>query len=125
MTAASARAASLGVPTYHHRDFPLAQLLAAKADQGVTVSVVLPARNEEATIGAIVAAIGGGLVEYGAVDELIVIDSESTDRTAARADAAGARVVDASEVFAELGAAQGKGDAMWRGLAASKGDIVA
>jgi glucosyl-3-phosphoglycerate synthase len=95
----------------------------AKGD--TTVSVVLPARDEENTVGDIVAAIRRDLVEHTPlVDEVLVVDSNSTDATAQRAREAGARVVAQSEVLSHLPPLTGKGEALWKGLAASKGDIV-
>ncbi|WP_336671915.1 glucosyl-3-phosphoglycerate synthase [Tsukamurella sp. USMM236] len=97
------------------------ELVAAKA--GRTVSVVLPALNEEATVGAVVATIAplvGTLV-----DELIVLDSGSTDATAERARAAGATVISREEAIPGLPPVPGKGEALWRGVAASSGDLIA
>lgn len=79
-------------------DRPLDSLLAARARAGElsrgSVSVVLPALNEEATVGEIVATIRRELMEkVRLVDELVVIDSGSTDATAEVAREAGARVV--------------------------------
>ena len=90
------------------------------------VSVVIPARNEQATIGDIVAVIRRRLVEQvPLVDEIVVVNSRSTDATAELAAAAGARVVDQDELTRGLPRMEGKGDALWAGLAASTGDIVA
>ena len=90
------------------------------------VSVVIPARNEEATVGAIVTTIRRHLVEtVPLVDEILVVDSRSTDDTAAVARAAGARVAGQDEITAGLPRMDGKGDALWAGLAASTGDLVA
>ncbi|AUN39727.1 glucosyl-3-phosphoglycerate synthase [Tsukamurella tyrosinosolvens] len=97
------------------------ELVAAKA--GRTVSVVLPALNEEATVGAVVETIAplvGTLV-----DELIVLDSGSTDATAERARAAGATVISREEAIPGLPPVPGKGEALWRGVAASSGDLIA
>jgi len=92
---------------------------------GRTVSVVIPARNEERTVGAIVAAIRACLVEeVSLVDDLVVVDSRSQDATAAVAAAAGARVISQDEVTRGLPRLDGKGDALWAGLAASGGDVV-
>ena len=52
------------------------------------VSVVIPALNEEAAIGGVVGEVPRELVQ-----EIVVVDNGSTDRTAALASAAGARVV--------------------------------
>ena len=90
-----------------------------------TVSVCLPARNEEATVGTIVQVVRAELMDkLGLVDELIVMDDHSTDRTAAVAEAAGATVVACSDVLAHLGNQPGKGEALWKSLYASTGDIV-
>ncbi|MEU5430057.1 glucosyl-3-phosphoglycerate synthase [Streptomyces olivoreticuli] len=107
-------------------DRPLDQLLAAKRDTGTTVSVVLPALNEEATVGAIVATIRRDLMTDAVplVDELVVLDSGSTDRTAEVAAAAGARVVHRDSVLPRLPALPGKGEVLWRSLLATSGDVV-
>lgn len=97
-----------------------ADLVPAKA--GRTVSVVLPALDEEATIAAVIDTITpmvGGLV-----DELVVLDSGSTDATAVRARAAGARVVRREDVLPGVPPRPGKGEALWRSLAATSGDII-
>jgi glucosyl-3-phosphoglycerate synthase len=104
--------------------WPAARL--ARLKKGTTVSVVIPARNEEATVGAIVTEIRRALVDrVRLVDEIVVVDSRSTDRTAAVAGAAGARVVAQDDVTRGLPRMEGKGDALWAGLAASTGDLVA
>ena len=104
-------------------DWPVGDLLAAKG--ATRVSVVLPARDEAATVGTIVARIREVLVERaGVVDEVVVVDSRSVDDTAGIAAAAGARVVHQDRVLAHLAPLDGKGDALWKGLAASTGDVV-
>jgi glucosyl-3-phosphoglycerate synthase len=98
----------------------------ARAKKATTVSVVIPARNEESTVGAIVSTIREHLVErVRLVDEILVVDSRSTDATTDVAAAAGARVVSQDEVTRGLPRMDGKGDALWAGLAASNGDVVA
>ncbi|MGC4829328.1 glucosyl-3-phosphoglycerate synthase [Micromonospora arida] len=105
-------------------DWPARRLLRAKGE--TRVSVVLPARNEEATVGAIVSTIREHLMDRVAlVDELIVVDSRSTDRTAQVARAAGAEVVSQDAMTRGLPRLTGKGDALWAGLAAAEGDVVA
>ncbi len=102
----------------------LRQLVRAKG--GASVSVVIPARNEEATVGAIVATIRKHLMgRLALVDELIVVDSRSADGTAGIAAAAGATVVSQDEMTRGLPRLDGKGDALWSGLAAATGDIIA
>jgi glucosyl-3-phosphoglycerate synthase len=104
-------------------DWPLDALLAAKGD--ARISVVLPARDEEETVGAIVGAIRADLVErVPLVDEVVVVDSRSTDGTAAAAVAAGAEVVAQDEVLPGHGRMSGKGEALWKSLAATSGDLI-
>ncbi|NKY15291.1 glucosyl-3-phosphoglycerate synthase [Streptomyces somaliensis] len=107
-------------------DRPIDRLLAAKLAHGTTVSVVLPALNEEATVGEIVAVIRRDLMSEAVplVDELVVVDSGSTDRTAEVAAAAGARVVARDDVLPRLPALPGKGEVLWRSLLATDGDVV-
>jgi glucosyl-3-phosphoglycerate synthase len=108
--------------TFHHSAFPLETLLEAKG--GTTVSVVLPALNEARTVGAIVTAFRG-LMDAGLVDELVVIDPGSTDGTDEAARKAGATVVYEPDVLPAYGRVPGKGEAMWKSLAATTGDLVA
>ncbi|HEV7580975.1 MAG TPA: glucosyl-3-phosphoglycerate synthase [Mycobacterium sp.] len=93
-----------------------------EAKGGRTISVVLPALNEEQTIASVVGSISP-LID-GLVDELIVLDSGSTDDTEIRAIAAGARVVSREQALPDVPPRPGKGEALWRSLAATSGDIV-
>lgn len=109
-----------GQATVHSVPWTVEELVAAK--QGRTVSVVLPALDEEATVGALVSELRplvGGLV-----DELVVMDSGSRDRTVEVAREAGARVVHRSDVLPELEPWPGKGEVLWRSLAATSGDLL-
>ncbi|MET7637318.1 glucosyl-3-phosphoglycerate synthase [Streptomyces sp. NPDC005438] len=105
------------------------QLLAAKRAAGPrgTVSVVLPALNEEHTVGDIVTTIRQRLMTDTCplVDELVVMDSGSTDHTAKVAAEAGARVVARDEVLPGLPAHPGKGEVLWRSLMATRGEVIA
>jgi glucosyl-3-phosphoglycerate synthase len=104
-------------------DWPLDTLLAAKRDR--TISVVIPARNEAATIGAIVDAVRTDLVtEVPLVDELLVIDSDSRDATAELAARAGATVHAAREIRPDLGGHPGKGEALWKSQFVTTGDLM-
>ena len=108
-------------------DWTLDLLLERK--DGTRVSVVLPALDEEATVGRIVEqvhrSLGPGAPEgQRLVDEVVVLDSGSADRTAQVAAAAGARVVHRDDVLPDIPAVRGKGEAMWRSLAATEGDVV-
>jgi glucosyl-3-phosphoglycerate synthase len=109
-------------------DRPLDLLLAAKRAAGErgTVSVVLPALDEEATVGAIVGAIRRDLMSPAMplVDELVVVDSGSRDATAEIAADAGARVVLRDDILPRLPAVPGKGEVLWRSLLVTSGEIV-
>ncbi|MGY1605509.1 glucosyl-3-phosphoglycerate synthase [Geodermatophilus sp. SYSU D00815] len=102
-----------------------AALLRAKLRGGHRVSVVLPARDEAETVGGLVAELHELWVRRTPlVDELLVVDSDSTDGTAAVARAAGADVVATTEVLPAHGSRPGKGEALWKALAATDGDLV-
>lgn len=112
-----------GSHTWQYPGRGAAELCARK--DGRRVSVVLPALDEEATVGALVAGLvplTGGPAPL--VDELVVMDSGSTDRTADVAAMAGARVVRREDVLPGLGVRPGKGEVLWRSLAATTGDLV-
>ena len=101
--------------TFHHSLYTPERIATARAERGWSVSVCLPARECAATVGEIV----GQLVELrerGAIDEIVVIDADSADGTAAIAERAGARVRQEAELMPELGPVLGKGDAMYRAL---------
>jgi glucosyl-3-phosphoglycerate synthase len=111
--------------TSHWRDWPLGQLLANKQRDGIRISVVIPARNEERTVAGVVAPLHRALVsEAPLVDELVVIDSDSTDATAQVAAEAGATVHQARDIAPWLGAYRGKGEALWKSLLVTRGDVL-
>ena len=100
-------------------------LLRAKRRGGHRISVVLPAHDEEATVGHLVTDLREHWMRrFPLVDELLVVDSDSTDATAAVARAAGADVVATNEVLPAHGTRPGKGEALWKSLAATTGDLV-
>lgn len=111
----------LSTNTWHHPDWTVAELLACKG--GRRISVVLPALNEEATIASVLDSITP-LVGKTLIDELIVIDCASQDNTRERARSAGARVIDYRDALPDCPPLPGKGEALWRSLAVTTGDIV-
>ena len=105
--------------TYDHGTFTAARLGAVRKR---TISVCLPARNEAATIGAILERLLP-LRDLGVIDQVVVVD-DSSDGTAQIARRLGAEVHDQSALMPEFGPVQGKGDAMWRALSVLSGEVV-
>jgi glucosyl-3-phosphoglycerate synthase len=106
--------------SFHHSRFPAARI-ASEREQ--SVSVCLPARECADTVGEIVEALLE-LREAGAIDEVVVVDADSADGTAAVAERAGAVVWQEAELMPAYGPVLGKGDAMWRALGALEGELV-
>ena len=114
-----------GSAIVHHTGFDVEELRERLRTAGQRVSVVLPARNEAATVGDVVTTLRQSLVDgVGLIDELLVVDADSEDGTGEVAHRAGARVVRQREVLPHLGTISGKGEAMWKGLAAAEGDLL-
>ena len=112
--------------TFHSHEFTdVERLVELKQEQGVTISLGLPTLNEEATIGTIIENIKGELMErYPLLDEMVVIDSGSTDYTVEIAQRRGIPVCFDNEILPRCGALRGKGEALWKSLYALKGDII-
>jgi glucosyl-3-phosphoglycerate synthase len=109
--------------TTHWSGWPIEDLVAAKGD--CRVSVVIPARDEQATIAGVVNGIREVLVErYAVVDELVVMDSDSTDGTARVAADSGAAVHATRDVRPDLGSFAGKGEAVWKSLFVTTGQVL-
>lgn len=106
--------------TFAHSQFDPRTLASLKRE---TVTVCIPTRETAATIEPIVASIVQ-LQAAGLVDQLLVVDADSRDGTAAIARAAGAEAIAEAELLPHLGPVLGKGDAMWRALSVASGEIV-
>ncbi len=89
-----------------------------------SVAVIIPTKECAATIDGVLRATVRPLAEQGLVDEVLVVDAASSDGSAAIASAAGARVLQQDALLEEYGPALGKGDAMWRALHETSGEIV-
>jgi glucosyl-3-phosphoglycerate synthase len=112
--------------TTHWREWPLDRLLELKQRAGSRISVVIPARNEEATVASVVGPLHRALVaDAPLVDELVVIDSDSTDGTGSAAASAGAVVHRARDIAPFSGSFPGKGEALWKSLLVTRGDLLA
>lgn len=109
--------------THRWDEWALRDLLDAKADRAV--SLVVPARNEAATVGDVVTRVREALVDTVALlDEIVVIDSDSTDDTYDVATDAGAVVHRSAEIRPDLGTAPGKGEAMWKSQFVTRGEVI-
>ncbi len=114
--------------TFHANEFSdLARLVDLKRQRGVTISVGLPALNEEDTIGGVITTLKAALMDnVPLVDEIVVIDSNSTDRTREIARELGVPVYIHQEILPEAGEpVEGKGEALWKSLHVLKGDLIA
>ena len=106
--------------TYQDAQWTAEELTARKGAR--TVSVVLPALDEEETVAEVVGAVRPLLGAL--VDELVVLDSGSTDATRERAAQAGATVITREQALPSVPPVAGKGEVLWRSLAATTGDLV-
>jgi glucosyl-3-phosphoglycerate synthase len=111
---------------FHHSQFAdVGRLLELKATAGHRISVCIPTLNEAETIGAIVRIIRSELMHsIPLVDEVLVIDSNSTDDTRSLAASAGAKVFQSAEIVPEKGTHTGKGENLWKALHVAAGDII-
>lgn len=112
--------------TYHANEFAdLDRLLALKKEQGVTISLALPALNEADNVGHVISAVKGALMEkVPLLDEIVLIDSNSTDQTREIAAGLGVPVHIHQKLLPGYGARTGKGEALWKSLHVTHGDIV-
>lgn len=113
--------------SYHYREFGCPHELGRlKRERGLTVSLILPTANVAGTITAVLDEISnlrGPGIEL--IDQVIVVDSDSTDGTTELAGKYDVEVYSENLLMPEYGPARGKGDAMWRSLSVASGDIVA
>lgn len=112
--------------SFHHRQFDdLPALLERKQATGLSISLCVPTLDEEGTIARVVSTLRSSLVEaVPLIDELVVIDSGSTDRTRELAAEAGAEVVLAADILPFRGARTGKGENLWKAVHHCRGDIL-
>jgi glucosyl-3-phosphoglycerate synthase len=106
------------IRTFHHSDFPVERL---RDEKRQTVTAVLPTREVADTVGSIVETLQG---LNGVIDQILVVDAASEDGTAEIAERLGVEVRQESELLPGFGQALGKGDAMWRALAAARGELI-
>ncbi len=112
--------------TFHADEFNnLRELVKLKEQQGVSISLALPALNEEETVGKVIRTMKKELMRRNPLlDEIVLIDSDSTDRTREIAVKEGIPVYIHQELLPDLEPRRGKGEALWKSLLVTKGDII-
>jgi glucosyl-3-phosphoglycerate synthase len=112
--------------TFHADEFSnLRELAELKKQQGVTISLALPALNEEETVGKVIRTMRKELIQrFPLLDEIVLIDSNSTDRTREIARKEGVPVYIHQELLPDMDPRRGKGEALWKSLLVTKGDII-
>ena len=113
--------------TFHADEFKdLNELVELKRQQNVTISLALPALNEEKTVGRVIDTMKKELMDKSPLlDEIVLIDSNSTDRTREIASNLGIPVHIHQKLLEGLGERCGKGEALWKSLLVTRGDIIA
>ncbi len=112
--------------TYHADEFAdLEYLLKLKQKQHLSISLALPALNEENTVGNVVQTVKSVMMDaVPLLDEIVLMDSDSTDRTREIAADLGIPVYIHQQILSQYGARNGKGEALWKSLYTTRGDIV-
>jgi glucosyl-3-phosphoglycerate synthase len=116
----------LATHTFHYSDFAnLPRLVEAKQSKNITISLCLPTLNEEKTIAKEILILKSELMlRYPLLDEIVVVDTGSTDRTREVTRAYGADFYSAAEILPNYGHYRGKGENLWKALYITKGDII-
>jgi len=116
----------LDTNTFHYAQFQdIGQLVDLKEKKGLNISLCLPTLNEEKTIAKEIVIMKSELVtRYPLLDEIIVIDSGSEDRTLEIAAEFGADVYEADNILPDLEKYRGKGENLWKALYVTRGDII-
>jgi nucleotide-binding universal stress UspA family protein len=112
--------------TFHADEFAdLKYLLSLKEKQNVTISLALPSLNEQETVGKVIRTIKQALMSrVPLLDEIVLIDSNSTDRTRQIVEKLGVPTHIHQNILPQYGARKGKGEALWKSLYCTSGDIV-
>ena len=113
--------------TFHSDEFAdLDRLMQLKESSNLTISLAMPALNEEKTVGNVISTIKTALMDnVPLIDEMILIDSNSTDHTREIAEDLGIKTYIHQQLLPESGANEGKGEALWKSLLVTSGDIIA
>ncbi|MDD5710904.1 MAG: glycosyltransferase [Candidatus Colwellbacteria bacterium] len=108
---------------FRHQEFNLKRLIAEKKSKGLTVGLALPVCNEEGTLGKTIEVVRGC---RGLIDELIVVDSNSKDKSKAICKEMGVPFINDFRASKDLGVrfGRGKGWNLWASLYYLKTDII-
>jgi len=112
--------------TFHHSTFKdLQRLVDAKKQKQVGISLCLPTLNEEKTIAKEIVILKSELMtRFPLLDEIVVIDSGSTDKTRDIARSYDVTVIEANDILPHLEQYKGKGENLWKALYVTRGDII-
>jgi glucosyl-3-phosphoglycerate synthase len=112
--------------TFHADEFKeLDRLVERKEQSNLTISLALPALNEEETVGNVIRTVKRALMDdVPLLDEIVLIDSNSSDRTREIAESLEIPVHIHQHLLPQHGARHGKGEALWKSLYVTQGDIV-
>jgi glucosyl-3-phosphoglycerate synthase len=112
--------------TFHHSEFKhLDRLVDAKRKKNLTISLCLPTLNEERTIAKEIVIMKSELMtRCPLIDEIVVMDSGSTDHTRDIARSYDVLVYEADDILPHLERFKGKGENLWKALYVTRGDII-